>query len=57
MRAETANCILPLVDRELQIIFVHSVAELKSNETAQELLARARQGVLNLPPSSRPVTA
>ena len=38
----TANCVLPLVDRELQIRFRHGVAELKPNETAQELIARAR---------------
>ena len=42
MRAATANCVLPLVDRELQIRFRHGIAELKPNETAQELLARAR---------------
>ena len=30
MRAATANCVLPLVDRELQIRFRHGVAELKA---------------------------
>jgi diguanylate cyclase len=45
MRAASTNCVLPLVDRQLQIRFAHGVAELKPNETAQELLARARQAV------------
>jgi diguanylate cyclase len=42
MRAATANCVLPLVDRQLQIRFRHGAAELQAKETAQELLARAR---------------
>ena len=42
MRAATANCVLPLVDRELLIRFQHGVADLKGQESAQELLARAR---------------
>ena len=42
MRSATANCLLPLVDRELQIRLQHGIAELKPNETAQELIARAR---------------
>jgi len=54
MRSASANCMLPLVDRELQIGFRHSIAELKPNETAQELLARARQGVSVQ--TSRPAT-
>jgi PleD family two-component response regulator len=45
MRAATTNCVLPLLDRELQIRFQHGVAELKPNETAQELLSRARQSI------------
>jgi diguanylate cyclase len=45
MRSVTANCVLPLVDRELQLRLQHAIAELKPNETAQELLARARQGL------------
>ena len=46
MRAAVTHCILPLVDRELQLGFREGIAELKSNETAQELLARARQATL-----------
>lgn len=46
MRSTTANCILPLVDRELQLRFRDGIAELKPNETAQELLARARQAAI-----------
>jgi diguanylate cyclase len=42
MCSTTANCILPAVDRELQICLQHGVAELKTSETAQELIARAR---------------
>ncbi len=38
MRTATANCVLPLVDRELQIRLQHGIAELKPNETAQELI-------------------
>jgi diguanylate cyclase (GGDEF)-like protein len=49
MRAASTNCILPLVDHQLQIRFAHGVAELKPNETAQELLARARQAVAAAP--------
>jgi diguanylate cyclase len=47
----TANCVLPLLDRELQIRFQQGVAELKPNETAQELLARARQSMATAPPA------
>jgi hypothetical protein len=47
MRSATANCLLPLTDRAMQIRFRHGVAELKANETAQELLARARHAVTN----------
>jgi GGDEF domain-containing protein len=43
--ASAANCVLPVVDRELRIRFQQGVAELKANETAQELLARARQAM------------
>src|SRR5262249_34025849 len=43
--ASAANCVLPVLDRELRIRFQHGVAELKTNETAQELLARARQAL------------
>ncbi len=56
MRAAAANCVLPLVDRQLQIRFRDGIAELKSNESAQELLARARQAV-NAAPDPQPVNA
>jgi diguanylate cyclase len=49
MRAASTNCILPLVDQQLQIRFAHGIAELKSNESAQELLARARQAMAAAP--------
>jgi diguanylate cyclase len=52
MAAATSQCVLPLVDRELQFRFGHGVAELKPNESAQELLARARQAAL-LPAAGR----
>jgi diguanylate cyclase (GGDEF)-like protein len=57
MRAATANCVLPLVDRELNFRFRHGVAELKPNETAQELLARARQAALAPPAPQRTAEA
>jgi diguanylate cyclase len=50
MRSATSNCVLPLVDRELQLQFVEGIAELKPNEMAQELLARARQAAI--PPAA-----
>ena len=40
IRAATTRCVLPLVDHELQIRLRHCIAQLKSHETAQELLAR-----------------
>jgi diguanylate cyclase len=49
LRAFTAGCKLPLVDREVPIGFRHGIAELKRNETAQELLARARQALSSAP--------
>jgi diguanylate cyclase len=54
MRAATAHCILPLVDRQLEFRFTDCIAELKVNETAQELLARARQGSLALAIGQKP---
>ena len=39
-----SNCVVPLKDRELRVRFRHGIAELKPNETAQELLVPARQG-------------
>jgi diguanylate cyclase len=49
MRRATANCVLPLVDRELQLRFIEGIAELRAGEMAQEILARARQAAI--PPS------
>ena len=49
MRAAAANCVLPLVDRQLELRFRHGIAELKSDESAQELLARAREAVHAVP--------
>jgi diguanylate cyclase (GGDEF)-like protein len=43
MRITTSQCAVPLKDREFNVRFRHGIAELKPNETAQELLARARQ--------------
>lgn len=45
MSAATSTCLLPLVDRELQIHLQHGIAELKPSETAQELIARARRSL------------
>jgi PleD family two-component response regulator len=45
MHAATASCVLPMVDRELSVRYRHGVAQLKANETAQEMLARARQAM------------
>jgi diguanylate cyclase len=42
MFSATENCLLPVLDRELQIRLQHGISELKPNETAQELIARAR---------------
>jgi diguanylate cyclase len=58
MRSATSHCVLPLVDRELQIRFLHGIAELKPAETAQELLARARHSVTTPAPTpARPANA
>lgn len=43
MRSAVASCILPMLDRELHIKFSDGIAQLRPNETAQELLLRARQ--------------
>ncbi|MFO0788957.1 MAG: diguanylate cyclase [Pirellulales bacterium] len=43
MQNAAAGCMLPMLDRPLQIGFHHGIAELKPSESAQELLARARQ--------------
>lgn len=54
MHSFASSCLLPVVDRELQIRLRHGIADLKSGEAAQELIARAR---LNLaPPAARTVT-
>ncbi len=45
MRTASSHCVLPLVDRELPVRLLHCIAELKPSETAQELIARARQGL------------
>lgn len=42
MRNAAANCVLPLADRELSLRFQEVIAQLKPNEMAQELYARAR---------------
>jgi two-component system cell cycle response regulator len=49
MRVAAGHCALPLADRELKVEFQHGVAELKTGETAQELLARARQAISTEP--------
>ena len=54
MGSATENCILPLQDRELKIRLRHGIAEVKPNETAQELLARARQEVVAPPAAVKP---
>ncbi len=50
MSNAAVGCILPVVDRELQIILCTGAAELKPAESAQVLLARARQ-IANEPSS------
>jgi len=55
MCSATANCLLPAVDREMQIRLQHGIAELKPGETAQELIARARLSLAT--PGSRTANA
>jgi diguanylate cyclase len=55
MRSAAANCVLPLVDREFPLCLTEGIAELKPNELAQELLARARQAAVPTTASRRPV--
>lgn len=43
MHAAAASCVLPMVDRQLELRFRHGIAQLKTNESAQDLLARARE--------------
>jgi diguanylate cyclase (GGDEF)-like protein len=53
MRSGASQCVLPLTDRDLQVSFAQGIAELKPNETAHELLARARQAALAAPAVAR----
>jgi diguanylate cyclase len=58
MQLATAKLILPLVDdRQLQIRFRHGIAELKANESAQELLARSRQSLTEAMTAPQPAGA
>jgi PleD family two-component response regulator len=54
LRNSTAGCILPVLDRELHLQFTDGIAELKPNELAQELLARARRAAIPPAVSRRP---
>jgi PleD family two-component response regulator len=49
MLSATSHCVLPLVDWQLDLRFSEGIAELKPQETAQEILARARHSAI--PPS------
>jgi diguanylate cyclase len=55
MAAATSTCMLPVVDRELQIRLQQGIAELRPNEAAQELIARARLSLTT--PGPRPANA
>jgi diguanylate cyclase len=55
MRSAINHCVLPVMDRQLQIAFRESIAELKPSETAQEILARARLAVLPPVAARKPV--
>jgi diguanylate cyclase len=55
VRISVSKCVVPLKDREFQVELRHSIAELKPNETAQELLARARLGLASTPAVDRRV--
>jgi diguanylate cyclase len=55
MRSAVSHCVMPLVDRPLDLKFRDGVAELKPQETAQELLARARQAAIPAAVFRRPV--
>jgi PleD family two-component response regulator len=57
IRITMASSVVSLNDRELAIQFRHGIAELKANESAQELLARARQGIAAPAASGQPVDA
>jgi diguanylate cyclase len=45
MRITISHCVVPLKDREFILRFQHGIAELMPQETAQQMLARARQGL------------
>jgi PleD family two-component response regulator len=49
IRIAISKCVVPLKDRKFQVSLLHSIAELKPNETAQELLARVRLGLAATP--------
>ncbi len=57
MNTAASHCMLPLVDRELQLRLRHGIAELKPNEAAQELIARARIAMAPSTPTPRPANA
>lgn len=58
MQNAAASCMLPMLDRQLQIAFHHGIAQLNPSESAQELLARARQAVtMAATPSPQPARA
>jgi diguanylate cyclase len=54
MRITMSSCVVSLKDREIHVRFHHGIAELKTKETAQELLARARHDVVGGTPTRRP---
>jgi diguanylate cyclase len=45
MKVTMNSCSVPMVDRELHVRIRHCVTELMASETAQELLARAKQSL------------
>jgi diguanylate cyclase len=53
IRVSISNCVVPLDDSEFPIGLRHGIAQLKPNETAQELLARARLGLFSPPVADR----
>jgi PleD family two-component response regulator len=57
MRSAMSTCVLPLADRDVQLQFTEGIAELKPNEMAQELLARARQAAIPATMIRRPAQA
>lgn len=57
MRNAAAACVLPLVDRELRVQLLDGISELKANETAEGLMARARQAAAPSTAGRRPVEA